>query len=243
MHEGHRQRIYQKLKSEDALFDHEILEMLLFNALPRTNTNPIAHSLLEAFGSIGGVLNASVEELMATEGVGENVALYLRCIGECFRRAGAINAAGVAVLKNYEDFKRFAAMRLRGKREEVLEFYCLEKNGKVKHVSSFTNNEQNRVEIGIEELTRIIATIRPYGMLIAHNHLSGSSQPSASDDFFTAKAQLACSMSNVNFYDHCIYAEGGNIYSYFENGKIDQIKKQVSVDKFIGDIYKNANKK
>ena len=82
MHEGHRQRMYDKLKNDDGLFDHELLEILLFNALPRKNTNPIAHELLDTFGSLAGVLAADTEKLKAVNGVGENVALYLKCIGE-----------------------------------------------------------------------------------------------------------------------------------------------------------------
>ena len=103
MHEGHRKRMYEKLKNDDGLYEHELLEILLFNAFQRKNTNPIAHALLDSFGSISGVLNASVEELCAVEGVGESVALYLKCIGECTKRTSA-GSAGVAQLKSYDDF-------------------------------------------------------------------------------------------------------------------------------------------
>ena len=63
MYEGHRRRMYGKLKSGDSLYEHELLEILLFNAFQRKNTNPIAHALLDAFGSIAGVFNAEVEQL------------------------------------------------------------------------------------------------------------------------------------------------------------------------------------
>ena len=243
MHEGHRRRMYEKLKNGDVLFEHEVLEMLLFNAYPRTNTNPIAHSLLRAFGSISGVFGAEVEELTAIEGVGENVALYLKCIGECVKRSGSNNSVGVAVLKSYEDFKKFAMLRLRGRTEEVLEIYCLDKSGRVKRISSYTNNEQHKVELGTEEIARIIATFKPYAMLLAHNHLSGKAQPSESDDIFTAKVQFVCSMSNVNLYDHCIFASDGNIYSYFAAGKIDNIKKHYDFETLIGNQYKKVKEK
>lgn len=239
MHEGHRKRMYEKLKNGDALFEHEILEILLFNAYPRTNTNPIAHALLQAFGTVSGVFGATVDELTAVDGVGENVALYLKCIGECVKRSGN-SYAGVAVLKSYDDFKKFTVLRMRGKTEEVLEIYCLEKNGKIKKILSYTSNEQSRVELGTEEIAKVIATVKPYGMLIAHNHLSGKSLPSENDDIFTAKAQLMCSMGNVNLYDHCIYASDGNIYSYFASGKIDEIKKNFSFETLVGNRYKKV---
>ena len=78
MHEGHRRRMYEKLKNDDGLHDHELLEILLFNAYPRINTNPIAHELIKTFGSLSGVLAADVDRLKAVDGVGESVALYIK---------------------------------------------------------------------------------------------------------------------------------------------------------------------
>ena len=95
MHEGHRKRLLEKLKNGDSLFEHELLEILLFNAYPRKNVNPVAHALLKRFPCINEILNAEVEELTAVEGVGENVALYLKCIGECLRYKSDSEASGV----------------------------------------------------------------------------------------------------------------------------------------------------
>lgn len=237
MHEGHRRRMYEKLKSGDKLYEHELLEILLFNAYARKNTNPIAHALLDAFGTIEGVLNAEVEDLCAVEGVGESVALYLKCIGECTKKRSSSN--GIAVLKSYDDLRKFAEIRLRGKTEEVLELYCLEKSGKIQKIITFTTNEQNRVEINTDRVSNVIATVKPAALFIAHNHLSESSNPSANDDKFTKEVQIICSMNGIRLYDHCIYANGGSVYSYFMSGKIDKIKRNYSFDKLVeGQIKK-----
>ena len=233
MHEGHRQRMYEKLKSGDNLYEHELLEILLFNAYARTNTNPIAHALLKTFGSIQGVLDADVEALCTVEGVGKSVALYLKCIGECMKRKDALNSSGSIVLKNYADFKKFTASRLGGIRSEVLEIYCISKNGGVKSVFSYTTDERSRVEVKTETVARVLATEKPYGLLVAHNHLSGDCKPSENDDKFTMKVQLMCSMNNVILFDHCIYASDKNIYSYFATGEIDKIKANYSYDKLV----------
>ena len=94
MHEGHRRRLLQKLKNGDNLFEHELLEILLFNAYPRKNVNPVAHALLSRFAGIGEILQASPDELTTVEGVGENVALYkeirpLVQFGDLYRLADA----------------------------------------------------------------------------------------------------------------------------------------------------------
>lgn len=231
MHQGHRRRMYEKLKNGDKMYDHERLEILLFNAYPRINTNPIAHALLNTFVNLSGVLNASVEELCTVDGVGENVALYLKTIGECTKYL--CGNPDAAVLKNFEDFLSYAVTRMRGRTEEVLEFYCLEKNGKLKKTFTFSCNEKNKVMVDADKIIKIIATVKPYGLFIAHNHLSGKSEPSLSDDRFTKQLQLICNMNTVNFYDHCIYAADDNVFSYYKSGKLDAIKNTYSLENFI----------
>lgn len=228
MHEGHRQRMYEKIIGGDSLYDHELLEILLFNAFPRKNTNPLAHALLDAFGSLAGVFSADFKQLITVDGVGKNVALYIKCVGECIGRIKQNNTPAV-VLKTYDDFKRFTVIRLRGKTEEVVEFYCLEKSGKIKRIFTYSCEDRNRVELDTDSINHILALAEPYALLIAHNHLSGSSEPSADDDVFTAKIQLICSSNNVVLYDHCIYATDENVYSYFASGKIDKIRKNFSL--------------
>ena len=227
MHEGHRQRMYEKLKTGDRLFDHELLEMLLFNACPRKNTNPIAHALLDSFGSLAGVFSADIEQLMTVKGVGESIALYIKCNAEILQRANTVSTC-ITGLKTYEELKDFAVVRMRGRRQEVLELYFLEKNGNLKRILSFTNDDVSRVEVKTRDIAAAIAAEKPYGILVAHNHLSGSSAPSVNDDRFTQELQLLCSFHDVILYDHCIYASDNNVYSYFSSGKIDGIRRDFS---------------
>ena len=79
VHQGHRARQRKKLLENGprAFADHELLEMLLYYAIPRRDTNELAHRLLERFGSLQGVFSAPVEELSTVEGVGENAAVLL----------------------------------------------------------------------------------------------------------------------------------------------------------------------
>lgn len=79
IHSNHRKRMRERVKSDGvtALADHELLEMFLFDVIPRRNTNPTAHLLFERFGSLDKVLSASVEELLEVEGIGEVTARYI----------------------------------------------------------------------------------------------------------------------------------------------------------------------
>ena len=101
LHKGHRKRMKDKADGCSALYDHEILELLLFTAQPRVNTNPAAHALLDRFGTLKGVFSASTEELKTVKGIGDSSANLIRVVGEISRRMGSTE--GVAVLKNTED--------------------------------------------------------------------------------------------------------------------------------------------
>lgn len=231
MHEGHRRRLYEKLKNGDNLFEHEILEMLLFNAYPRKNTNPVAHELLNRFPSIAEVLSASYEELITVPGVGEQVALYLMCVGQCIEKGN--DARSFTVFESRGDIYNFVKVRMRGLLCEKLELYFLDKNGKLTRICRFTSGESDKVSVQPEEVIKLVSVSHPYGMIAAHNHTGGSSRPSVSDDDFTKQCQIICSMNNVRLYDHVIYASDEDIYSYFDSGKLDEIEREYSIHKLI----------
>lgn len=232
LHDGHRKRICARLEDENSvLYDHEVVEILLYNAFPRQNTNPIAHALLDRFCSIYNIVNASVEELMTVEGIGEQTAYYIRVVGQCLSRIKDVE--GLALLKNYGDCKQLVARRLRGKSEEFLELYFTEKSGRVFRVHSFTTADRNKVTATAEKIVHAIALAKPYGILVAHNHLNGSATPSAEDNTFTREMQLICSFNNVKLIDHIIYAGDDNIFSYENAGITDSLRREMSMENVI----------
>jgi DNA repair protein RadC len=231
MHEGHRQRLYAKLEEGDNLYEHELLEILLFNAYPRRDTNPIAHALLARFASIKEILSANTDELCSVEGVGKNVALYLKCIGKCVNYGNGCDS--FAIIKNVEQFKKFLAVRFRGKSVEVLEMYFLDKVGRVKRISSYSSDDADCVEMPMDQIVKLISVHHPYGLFIAHNHVNCSPRPSLPDDEFTKRVQLVCSMNNVRLYDHCIYATGGEIFSYYLSERLNKIKYDLAQSSLI----------
>lgn len=237
MHEGHRKRMYSRLENGETLYDHEVLEILLYNAYPRVNTNEIACLLIERFGSLAQVFRAPVKELVTVRGVGENVADYLRCVGVCAQRADLME--GVANLHSFGDFKRFTALRMRGRHEEHLELYFMDKAGNLNRICNFTSRNRESVKVNVGELVKVISSAKPYAMFVAHNHLNGNSSPSSDDDLFTKQLQLLCSMNDVKLYDHCIYCSDNDIYSYYESGKIDEILREYTAQKILGKWIKS----
>lgn len=220
--------MYAKLENGDDLYDHEVLEMLLYAVCPRVNTNTTAHNLLDRFCSISEIFKADVEELKTVGGVGENVARFLKTVGLCAERAGSVE--GAAVLKTLGDCKHFISMRMRQKGEEYLELYFLQKNGKINRIFTYTSADRNKVFTKADEFIRQLALARPYGVIAAHNHLNGSAAPSGNDDLFTKQIQLICNMNSVKFIDHIIFSDG-QFYSYRDEDKMGEIAHKYSLNK------------
>lgn len=233
MHEGHRQRILQRLEvSESSLQDHEIMEILLFNAIPRKNTNGIAHALIDTFGSLRGVLHASAEQLKSVNGVGPEVAAYLRCIGLIYDRADR-ETNTLPIKFNLESFSEYIKKSFRPLTSEVVEVFCLDVSERVRCSRRFTSESLNSVQVRAEELNRYMASVSPSGIVIAHNHPDSTSRPSDEDERFTAQIMMLCSMSNVKFYDHLIVGTDG-VFSYFRTGKMEEIRRDYDLNRLLG---------
>ncbi len=222
MHEGHRQRMYEKLENGDDLFDHEVLEILLYSACPRINTNPLAHKLLDRFVTLYDVLNASVEELKEVEGVGDSVARFLKTVGVSAERAGRIGNS--PSLKTFGDCKRFLHLRFFNKTAENIELYFTDRAYRVRRIFSFTSDEKSRASADVDKIARNVALSHPANVIIAHNHVDGTVLPSEYDDDFTRVVQFVCNMNGVQLADHFIYRNKDEIYSYRDEGRLDKIK-------------------
>ncbi len=239
MHEGHRQRMLKRLEHAEDLQDHELLEILLYNAIPRKNTNPLAHELLTAFPSWEELLHASYEELLDVNGIGPETAAYLRCIGELLGRMGE-GRESFPVSFSVGSFSEFLCRRLAPLTKEVVEIYSIDAHERVRSCKRFTLSLPDRVQIESGELGRFIAARKPAGIVVAHNHPSAPAHPSAEDDRFTAQVQLHCSVNGIRLYDHIIIGRGGDVYSYFLVGRLEGIRRNFNVTTIVGEkLYRD----
>lgn len=127
LHDGHRQRLLQRFLREglDGFDEHNILELLLFYAIPRKDTNELAHRLMDDFGSLAGVLDASAQELQQVEGVGENTAGFLKLLPELTRVYYSQKQQDLC-LASTEQAGRFLLPRFIGRQEETVLLTCLD---------------------------------------------------------------------------------------------------------------------
>ena len=225
MHEHHRDRLRQKLLDDkNVLNEYEVMELLLFSAIPRKNTNDIAHRLIDRFGSVLSVLKATPDELMLIEGIGKNAASFLTCLGMIVTREEDRGA--------FPKFFEFSAVRpalieaFTGYKEEIMMVFFLDHKRKILSRRLLTSGSTSRVDIDLTEISRRIVLAKPAYVAVAHNHPGGSYRLSFDDDVATEKLCMVCALNNASFIDHIIVADE-NVYSYHYDGRLDLIRERV----------------
>ncbi|MBQ9118279.1 MAG: hypothetical protein IJY11_03650 [Clostridia bacterium] len=230
-HSGHRQRLIKKLEREN-LFEHELLELLLFYVFKRRNTNDLAHRLLAEFGSIRKILLTDPQRLQEVEGIGEQAALFLHVLGLCVigtPQSHEERSASIWESYDAEAFIGHVRDHYENLEREVLDFYLLDGKGEVCSRRRFLGDEQG-VSLEPTVFTEMILQNLPSGIIAVHNHPSGNLTPSIKDNEMTRICQLVCSFHNVLLCDHVIVTKSG-MYSYYSAGEMKRIFEQYSINK------------
>ncbi|MDE7076007.1 MAG: hypothetical protein K2O62_01650 [Clostridia bacterium] len=205
MHEGHRSRLAAKVTGGGVIYEHELLEILLFNACPRRDLNATAHALIQRFGSLGGVLSAKVDDLTAVEGVGGNMAEYLAVLGMVFGRIGGCNS--FAVFNNTAQFKQFLSL-LPSPKSDGTVLFMVDKDGRVRRMCALAEGVTDN------KILKLLSVHKPYGLFVAARRAGGGCTPKVSDDKLAARINEIAKLCGVRFFDYCVVSEEGEIYSY-----------------------------
>ena len=209
MHKHHRQRVKERFFSEGPgnFAPHELIEMLLFYGKPQGDTNPTAHLLMERFGSIKGILEASVDDLVQVNGVGEHTAALIKLIPELLRRCEKEMRTTARVYNKISKVLSYARSLFSMQREEQI--YLMLLNNKMEllectQVSSGTVNTCRVILRKIDE--RIFARNATY-MILLHNHPNGVALPSKDDIEATYEIYQHVSQIEVAMLEHIIITD------------------------------------
>ncbi len=208
-HAGHRSRMRSKALTYglDHLDDHEVLEMLLYHAIPRGDTNETAHRLLERFGSFRGLLEAPPEELQAVPGVGESAAVLLKLTMEAARRYYAARRTRRLHLTSTEAIGRFLTPVFIGRREENVYLLCLDAKKTPVYGRIITVGGVAASTLEIQQILSTAVSVQAKYVVLAHNHPSGYAVPSESDLQTTLQLKHALAGVNICLLDHLIIAD------------------------------------
>lgn len=209
-HSGHRDRMWDKFSDFGIVVfnEHEILELLLFLVLPRVNTNPIAHKLLDEFGSLRDVLLAAPEELQRVEGIGEKAALHLSFIGKLRNYTNQTQSAAQLSFDSLEIVTKYCTNHFKDQTSEKLVVLLLDDKYSLLHVHDITNNKPNHVTVNYRELFAQIMKYDCRKVVIAHNHVVGTAEPSDDDLKLTRELVDALNKIGVGCVDHIIVYNG-----------------------------------
>jgi len=221
-HEGHRKRLRDRFKAAglEAFAPHEVLELLLTYAIPRRDTKPIAYALISRFGSLHAVLQAPVQELMQVDGIGENAATLLSMMMPLFREYHKSAEEDRPVLKNLQQCVSYCKGLFSGERYEKLYVICLD--GMMRRINTvlISSGDVNEVPVFARHVLAAVSPCNASGMIITHNHPSGTARPSYEDVALTnALAQILAGI-NVVLYDHVIVSPT-DTFSFRRNGLIE----------------------
>jgi len=222
LHQGHRDRLRRRALEEglDGFADHEVLELLLFAVLPRVNTNPVAHRLLQRYGSLSAVLEADPEDLARVDGIGRRGAAFVATLPHLARRYthDRVRRANPR-LTDPEAVAAYVVPLLAGRAEEVVYLLCLDAQCRVLFPALLSSGTVSEAHVHPRHAVETALRHRAASAILTHNHPSGEAAPSGSDHRVTGRIAQALSAVGIPLLDHVIVA-GERTFSFEKEGML-----------------------
>ena len=221
---GHRERIRQKyIQSEGVgMADYELLELLLTYAIPRKDVKPIAKDLIKEFGDINGVISAPINRLMQIGGIKENSATLIKLVKTCALRGTweDLHEKDTPIITNWdllEDYCRSSMAHL-----DIEEFHVLYLDAKLQIIKEekLQSGTIDRVSVHPREIVKAALAANANGIVLMHNHPSGSVNPSEQDVALTKKIIEVAKCLDLFVFDHIVVSKN-NVYSMRANKAVD----------------------
>ena len=208
-HDGHRKRLKARFVKSglDDFEPHNVLELLLFYSVPRKDTNPLAHRLINHFGSLSGVFDAKPDELMKVEGITENTAVLISMIPQMARKYLEDKAEAVGVISGFTDIGDYLMPKFVGRTVETIMIAALDNKNKIISCNIVAEGENDKVNLSRRKIMEEVIRVGATRVVLAHNHPRGFAMPSAEDIFLTEEIYALLRTIGVELVDHIIFAE------------------------------------
>ena len=209
VHDGHRDRMRRRFLANglNGFADHEALELLLYYAIPRGDVNPLAHALMDRFGSLSGVLAAPAELLAQVEGVGERTAMLLRLVPQIAQMARLADMEREVALNTREKIGDYLLELFSRERNEAVYQVCLDGKGKLLACRRLGEGSASAVNLDVRKIVQNAIVFCACSVILAHNHPSGVALPSQEDHTATLRVKEALASIDVKLEDHIIVAD------------------------------------
>ncbi|MCR5664624.1 MAG: DNA repair protein RadC [Oscillospiraceae bacterium] len=219
VHEGHRERLKERFSEYglEPFNDLNALELLLFYAIPRRDTNELAHALLERFGTLDAVFEASERELTEVPGIGRSAAMLIRLIPQMNKRCEICRARDVTVIANARAAGRYLIPRFANEKDEKALLLCLNAQKELIECDELSRGVVNTVELNVRRVVETAIRCRASSVILAHNHPSGHLIPSGDDELITRRIRDALRLVDITLDDHLIVG-GKQYFSFNDSG-------------------------
>lgn len=210
VHRGHRERLKRRFLEEglDNFTDVQVLELLLFYAIPQRDTNPIAHALLDHFGSLSQVLEAGVGELKKVPGISDHSAILLSLVMQTGRYYQVDCARRVECLTSLDACGAYLVPYFFGRSNETVFILCLDAKCKVLCCKEVGEGSVNSASISVRKIVETALGANATTVILAHNHPSGVALPSEEDVQTTCRIAAALRAVEIHLADHIVVADG-----------------------------------
>lgn len=213
VHKNHRERVRDRFDAGglSGFHDHEVLELLLFHAIPQGDVNPIAHRLIKQFGSFHRVLEATPEQLMAVEGVGAHTARMIHLVFEIGRRYcldGVRCREGRQELDSTQKIAHYIAPMLAGLPHEVTAIVCVDVRLRPICCEIVSKGTVKGSELLVRRIAEVAVRNHAPAVILAHNHPRGRACASLEDLESTRYLRKALVSLEIELIDHVILADG-----------------------------------
>jgi len=207
-HQGHRARMKARFLKEgfSGFADHEILEFLLYYAMPRKDTNEIAHRLLDTFGSFDRVFDAPISELLKVDEIGEHSAILLSILPEVSRRYRMSKLSSDKNMQSLDTAGNFLVEHYMSLRHEQVTMILLDNRQRMISFEIVHNGSVNSSDVNVRRIVEIAFSKGAASLILAHNHPSGELMPSDSDIATTKHLMNAFSPIDLNMREHILVA-------------------------------------
>jgi len=223
VHDGHRQRMLEKLLEHgiETLHPHEILEILLYHAIPRRDTNPIGHALIDSFGSLRAVFDAPYEELLKIEGVGPHAAKLIKLVPQLVR-AYMDDTGETHIIDSREAAGNYLMPKFIGRTKETVFLLCLDNKNKAVACVQLAEGSVNSTSVSTRRIAEVAMKYNAAAIVLAHNHPNGVAIPSKEDIETTRQIMRFCREFRMPLLDHIIVADNDYV-SMAETGMLTML--------------------
>jgi DNA repair protein RadC len=211
-HVGHRQRLRQRFRvgGADALPDYELLELVLFRALPRRDTKGIAKRLLARFGSFAEVVNAPEPRLKEVQDVGDAVVTELKLVRAAAVRLMRTEIVGRPALSSWKQVLDYLRAAQSYEHREQLRVLFLDKKNRVIADEVQQEGTVDHTPVYVREVVKRALELSATAVVLVHNHPSGDPSPSKADIDMTKQIAAAAAAMGISVHDHIIVGRDGH---------------------------------